>query len=309
MSLKFNQVFVCLLLLSVLSAFVLPARLTNRLRGFGGIFAPVSRPTRAIAASVHDRVSKKDHRDTRDVSHVKDENERLRVSVMSLSGQIEELRRIVEDRDRLGDVRPLCTPFRVVGEDPSQRDSLAITATSRDNVADNMPVLSGRGLVGVVERVGPAGTHVKLITDRAFKASARFVRFENDEKGLPRAKPLPATTPLVYGAGDGMLQITNVLLKETTAANEGTGGAGGADAAAPNKDAIAVGDYVELDDPAWPVNLRGKFIGQIESVRPLTSAPQHALIRVRPFLDFAGLNEVWVMNKLNEPQTAAGTAD
>jgi cell shape-determining protein MreC len=294
MSFKFNQVFVSLLLLSVLSAFVLPPHLTNRLRGFGALFAPVSRPTRAIASSIHNRVASKPHRDTRETTDVKDENERLRVLVMSLSGQLEELRRINADRQNLGNVEPLCTPFKVTGIDPGQRDSLGIAASSRDHVTDNMPVLSGRGIVGTIERVGPAGAQVKLISDRDFKASARFIRLKTDDKGATTAQPLAATTPLVRGAGKGALQIANVLLKET-ALGEGA-----------DKGEITAGDYVVLDDPAWPVNLKGIYIGQIESIEQQTGAPQHAMIRVRPFLDFSSLNEVWVLNKL-DANTTAGT--
>src|SRR5215207_10673699 len=101
MSLRFNTVFVGLLALAFLSAFVLPPELGNRLRGVQAVFAPVSRPTRAIAASARSRIAPRPHRDTRDATEVKEENERLRVLAMSLAGQLGELKRVTNDFDRL----------------------------------------------------------------------------------------------------------------------------------------------------------------------------------------------------------------
>ena len=54
--LRFNQVFVGLLVLAILSAFVLPADLTNRLRGLQGLFAPVGTP-QSIIDKLHTELS------------------------------------------------------------------------------------------------------------------------------------------------------------------------------------------------------------------------------------------------------------
>lgn len=294
MSLRFNQVFVGLLALALLSAFVLPASLTDRLRGLQALFAPVSRPTRSIASSLHERFASQ-HRDTRDVTDVKDENQRLRVLVMSLSGQLEELRRVANDLDRLGDVRQHCTRFKVIGDGTDTRDSLLLAASSRDNVKEEMPVLSGRGLVGMIERVGPAGAQVRLITDRNFKVSGRFVRLVSDKNSAAGEQTLLTKVPLVRGAGNGMLEIHNIEIKETALADD------------PEKVKIAVGDYVKLEDPLWPPNLTGKLLGQIESITQQAAAPQHALIRVRPLLELTKLREVMVMNKLETVEAQAAS--
>jgi len=286
MRLRFNQVFVGLLVLAILSAFVLPVDLTNRLRGIQGLFAPVSRPTRAVASSVHNRFVK--NRDTRDVTTVKEENAELRVLVMSISGQLDELRRVANDMDRLGDVRALCTRFKVVGDDSGTRDSLAVAASTRDGVRETQPVLSGQGLVGVIERVGPAGAQVRLITDKDFKVSGRFVRF--DTKSKTGEQTLATKIPLVRGAGNGLLEVQNIEVKETALSDD------------PLKEKVAVGDYVKLDDPAWPPNLAGRLLGQVESITQQSGAPQHALIRVKPLLDLTTLHEVMIMNKLDVPE-------
>ena len=291
MSLRFNTVFVGLLVLAFLSAFVLPPELGNRLRGVQAMFAPVSRPTRAIASAARNRIAPKQHRDTRDAAEIKNENERLRVLVMSLSGQLGELQRVTKDLDRLGDVREHCTRFRVIGDDPSTRDSLLLAASERDGVREQQPVLSGQGFVGMIERVGPAGAQVRLITARDFKVSGRFVRF-NAKSSTPD-QTLATKIPLVRGAGNGTLVIDNIELKETALSGD-------------PKETVAVGDYVKLDDPLWPPNLSGKLLGRVESVTQQSGAPQHALITVKPLLDLMQLREVMVMNKLDvsDAQTA-----
>src|SRR6185369_7574704 len=105
---RFNEVFAGLMLLSIISVFVLPAQWTNPARSIQALFAPVSRPARALGSAVHDRFAPR-QRDPRNVTDIKDENERLRALALSLTGQLDELRRVNQMRDLLGDLRPLCT--------------------------------------------------------------------------------------------------------------------------------------------------------------------------------------------------------
>jgi cell shape-determining protein MreC len=297
LSLRFNTVFVGLLALAFLSAFVLPAELGNRLRGTQAVFAPVSRPTRAVASAARNRIASKPHNDTRDAGVVKDENERLRVLVMSLSGQLDELKRVANDLDRLGDVREHCTRFKVIGGggDGSTRDSLILAASTSDGVKESQPVITGQGMVGMIERVGQAGAQVRLITDRDFKVSGRFVRF--DTKSPTGELTLPTKIPLVRGTGNGVLIVDNIEIKETALSGE------------PLLEKVAVGDYVKLADPLWPPNLSGKMLGRVEAITQQSGAPQHAMIRIKPLLDLTQLREVMVMNKLelNVAQPASAT--
>jgi cell shape-determining protein MreC len=281
MLLRFNQVFVLLIALSLLSAFVLPAKFTNPVRGIQGVFYPVSRPARAIGWRVRQRLAPPAH-DVRDAADVKIENDRLRAEVLNLTGQLEELRRIDQDRNRLGDIRPYCTPFPVVGSDAGLRDSLAIAAGSRDHIAEKMPVLYAEGIVGWVERVGVAGSQVKLVTDPGFAVRARFYYFA---PGDPKAYPLAGTAPLLKGAGKGRMVILNIPIDETDLRHD------------ENVRKLQVGDRVALDDPDWPVNLKGRMIGEVESISPQKSAPLLSEIQVRPVLDLSMLREVMVMNK------------
>ncbi len=214
---------------------------------------------------------------------MKAENAELRTIVANQSGQLEEMRRINQEFQELGDVRSFCTRFHVNGNDPSPaRESLSIPATSFNGVEPGMAVIYAAGIVGRIDRVGPGGAQVQLITDPKFGASARFVRFID---GKPQILNTPQ--PFVNGAGHGFMQIGNISLRETR---------GGI----PNEPAagiIAVGDYVVLDDPDWSLNLKGRPLGQVVSIGKQVSAPTTALIRVRPVLTLSTLRDVMVMNK------------
>jgi cell shape-determining protein MreC len=278
--LKFNQVFVGLLGLSFLSAFVVPARFTNPVRNLQGLFAPVARPARALGYALHARFARPET-DNRSVADVKDENIRLRAELASLTGQLDELKRINGDRERLGDLRPLCTPFPVLGSDPASRDSLVLAASSRDGLAPDMPVLYPYGLVGEIDRVGPGGAQVQLVTDRQFRAGGRFKRMVKNERGEITYISKGRTMPVVEGAGKGEMVVRNVPLRDTGSANDG----------------ILVGDLLALEDPERPTNLRDQWLGRVESIEPQPKAPQYAEIRIKPIKNLAGLREVMVMNK------------
>jgi cell shape-determining protein MreC len=286
---RFSQVFAFLIALSLLSVFVLPAKYTNPVRSIQALFAPVSRPSRAIAWRVRDRLAPP-QRDVREAAVVKDENERLKTEVMNLTGQLEELRRIDQDRNRLGDIRQYCTPFPVVGSDPGQRDSLSIAATARDGVGESMPVLYGEGVVGMIDRVGAAGAQVKLCTDPDFAVRACFYYFA---PGDPRAYPLSTTPPLLKGAGKGRMVILNVPVAETDLQHDD------------NVHKLSVGDRVAVDDREWPMNLKGRMIGEVEAIRPQKGAPLLSEIRVKPVLNLSALPEVMVMTKQRSPGVLA----
>jgi hypothetical protein len=285
MSLRFNQVFAGLLALSILSAFLLPASVTNPLRGFQALFSPVSRPARALGSAFQHRFAGK-HRDARDVTDVKDENARLRAALLSVSAQLEEMTKLNQNRALVGPILPLCTPFAVVANDAGVRDSISIDATSGDGVKETMAVVYANGMVGVIDRVGIAGAQVMLITDPQFKVRGRFYRYTTSADGKSVPQPLESTPPLVRGVGKGMLAILNVPLKDTALVDD------------PNKTKVNVGDVVALDDPEWPTNLKGQWIGQIESIQPQRNAPQVAEILIRPTVPLATLSEVMVMNKI-----------
>src|SRR5688572_30853486 len=172
---RFNQVFVALLVLSFCTAFLLPADLGSSLRGVGKLFAPISFPARKIGSALRDRFAREQLRDQRNIEDVKLENAELRTLVHNLAGQLAEVQRMNGEMEKLGDLRPFCSRFRVVGSDPApNRESLTIPATTSDGVTPRMPVLYPFGLVGRIDRVNALGSQVQLITDPNFRATARF---------------------------------------------------------------------------------------------------------------------------------------
>jgi cell shape-determining protein MreC len=283
---RFNQVFVLLLLLSALSAFLIPARYTDRFRNVQKLFAPVSVPARSLGVAVRDRVAPKDLDDKRAVDDVKLENERLRVAVLNLEGQLDEMRKVNDERQRVGDLRPMCTPFKVVGNDPSiNHDSLAIAAGSSDNVDLMMPVVSERCLVGRIARAGAAGATVQLVTDPKFQATIRFVRENRDG----RWEDVPGVSPqIARGAGDGIMVIDMLPLAEVLGKNDRNPDVG-----------IQVGDAIALHDPDWPSQLNKLIIGKISDIRVSSKVSLFAVVTVKPLKTLSDLREVMVMNKVN----------
>ena len=293
---RFREVFILLLLLSFISAFFLPAGITNPARNLQAIFYPVARPARAIGASLSERFAPP-VKDDRALTDIRAENDQLRQMVSQLSAELLELQRINADRQLVGDLRQYCTPVPVVGTDPSRREALLLKSGSMQGIAANQPVLSRKGMVGKIDRAGVGGSQVLLVTDREFRAVAEFRRFErNPQSGAAIYKPIGSTPPLLKGAGDGTMLIVNVPLKETDSGDAG-------DQA--NIELVKVGDLVILNDPEWPY-AAGQWLGQVETINPLQSAPLFASITVLPMRDLASLREVQVMNKT--PTDAARTA-
>ena len=153
--------------------------------------------------------------------------------------------------------------------------------------------LARKGLVGKIERNGPGGSHVLLVTDREFRAVGDFRRLERDAAtGAARYVSTGTTPPLVKGSGDseGTMTVVNVPLKETT---EG-------------EHPVKVGDLVVLADPEWEL-ASGQWLGQVDAIGQQADAPLFARITVKPMLNLAALREVQVMNKVPRDAQTAGS--
>jgi cell shape-determining protein MreC len=288
MSLRFNQVFVGLLALSFLSAFILPSKYTNPVRSVQGLFYPVARPARALGGVLNARLSHPAP-DNRAMADVKEENAQLRQLVGMYKAQLEELQRINADRNAVGDIRKLCMPVAVVGSDPSeQRHSLLLRSGTLEGIKPDQPVLYSRGVVGKIERCGVGGSQVQLCTDKDFRIAAQIRRFDKNKPGV--YLPVGQTPPLLQGNGRGEMCIRNMQMKETTREIENP---------------VQVGDIVVVDDIDWEL-ARGTELGVVEKIQPLRDAPLTAEITVRPILNLDALREVMVLNKT--PTDAAQTA-
>src|SRR5271156_1099147 len=99
--LRFNHVAVALMALSFVSAFLAPPRLANPASGeLAGLFSPISRPVRGIAALIYDRF----HHDTivddaspqspRAQQTLLEENRQLNLKLAALTIQFDNLSKL-----------------------------------------------------------------------------------------------------------------------------------------------------------------------------------------------------------------------
>jgi hypothetical protein len=284
--LRFNQVFFALMAIAFLSAFVLPLRITERTKGqVQDIFAPVAWPASHLVGWTLDRIVPAQLRDDgspkgpRPNLEVYAENERLRIQVANLTGQVQRLQEREAERATLGDVRDMCTRLSVFGTDSGPRQTLLLDASSFDGLREGMPVLYTGGIVGRISRVGVGGAQVLLLTDRQSTLTAVFARFvQQPNSGVPDFQRLAGDPVLVKGAGNGTMFIENVAKKTV------------------DEVGIRLQDWLILSDRDWPLALDRYRIGFVADIVPSRS-PGFVDIRVSPDQNLLKLRDVMVMNK------------
>ena len=286
-SLRFNHVFLALLFLSALFSFVLPPNWSNVVRGrLDWLFAPVSYPVRKIAANVTGKIvdQSPSAADAATPEEARREIEKLRVQVVNLTSQVDELSRLKGIQELAGPVGELCRPFRVIGGDGAGQDTLAISLSGSDEVKVGMPVLHQTMLVGRVSSVGSGGARIKLITDRGSRMDGQVYYWSKQHQQLVK-RPTPAL--LVEGIGGGAMQVTNLKMKDVKEAG------------------IVAGDWVQLTDQDWPGVVHGMVMGEVEKVEGYAKGPGFALITVRPRASLPQLTDVLVVTEVRVPSVAA----
>jgi hypothetical protein len=282
---SFNQVFALLMLGSLLASLLLPTRWPDRFKGtFQGVFSPLSRPVASVAAGVQARLGSRPPTDEtapatpRSPDDVYRENTDLRMLVVSLEGQLQALRELNAERERVGPVRRLCIPVRVAGGDGGLRPLLNLTSGTLSGVAVGQAVLYAGGLVGVISRAGESGSTVRLVTDPEMRIAGSFGRFTGDpQTPFQRLAIEPA---VAAGTGRGEMIISTLKLEDVRRAG-----------LRPET------DWFILDDRGWPLPLQGFRIGVIKSVTPKRDAPLFAEVRIAPTSDLMLLNEVQVLTR------------
>jgi rod shape-determining protein MreC len=290
-SLKFKHVFALLMVISFIAAFLLPRYTTRAKPQLEALFAPVSRPAGAVGYWLRVKFGpKKVVDESVPLDDVRAENEKLRAEVIYLSQQLDVLKKINADRDELGEIRAYCTPIQVVGDDASQSpsQSLNLNGSSSDGLHAGQPVLCASGIVGRITSVGAAGAQARLITDRDFRITGFFSRYEQSDDGGLKLLKIPTTPPVLKGIGQNRMVIENLDMKETADAK------------------LQVGDWVILDDPtSWPEQLLGYPVGKIISIAPMRSHPLQAEIVVEPQVVLSRLQEVMVLTKTRNTRGGA----
>jgi hypothetical protein len=274
---KFNHVFSFLLLLSALSAFVIPPRYTGKaLPQVQSIFAPVSLPARRLGVWAQRKVSPRESPDKRRAEDVKAENQRLRDRVIELEAQVEVERARNAQWARLGPLKDRCVPVAVVGADAGTRDSLALEASTLERVRDNAVALYAGGIAGQIQgRAGVAGAQLRLITDKGFRVRGYVVRMTADL----RTQRLTQTPVLFEGIGGAL--VVRPPLSEQAVREAG----------------LEPGDIALADDKDWPADLVGKPLGAITKIEPKRDAANFMEIRVEPSMNLKMLDEVMVLKK------------
>lgn len=272
---RFNHVFVGLMFMAFLCAFVLPSSLTDTARiHAAGLFNPLSYPIRRIAEDLYGPAPRVAVADDRSKDEIAAENDQLRQEVAVLQASVDRLQKLEAERVKLGDLKSLCVRVGVSGNDAGGRDGLILSAVS-GAWAPNAPVLFPGGLAGRLESV-LGGARVRLLTDQGFAVTGGFVRFVMSDGVLTPTK-ITAPTPLVQGLGHGQLSIAGMKMSDYIHAG------------------LREGDWVVLDDWDWPKAVQGARLGRIVRSEPSRSSPMFADIRLAPEADLSRLSDVWVM--------------
>jgi hypothetical protein len=287
---RFNYVFITLLLIAATCAFFVPQEKSGRIRGQADVlFAPVTVPLRQVAAAISRRLGKGREMPLVDgagpgksPADAKAEIDQLLGKVANLTMQLEAMQRINAGRDLVGDARKYSMPFKVIGSSDSwMHNSFSLAGSSRDGLEAGLPVVHRDSVVGKITAVGSGGAQVRLITDPGFCINGAFFRIEGERLTAIKTDP-----PLVEGKGNGLMSISN-LPKEQT-------------------DRVKVGDWVVLNDNEdWPPIINGYFLGRVEEIRGQPKSPLIWMeLIVRPRVGLSALREVMVVM----PHPTAGNA-
>jgi rod shape-determining protein MreC len=123
-------------------------------------------------------------------SQYRDEIDRLQAEIArlrELEVENRDLRNLLGLKQRTGTGELL--PVRTIARDPSPFvQAITIDRGSEDGVREGMPVITWRGVVGRVNRVGPTSSKVLLITDTSSSISGRIQGSDSRVTGLVRGR-------------------------------------------------------------------------------------------------------------------------
>lgn len=270
------------ILLATLSAFTLAPAKSGVRAAVQTLFVPVAVPVRAVGVWATNRLSPSREEDilspdnARGIEEVRRQNTALVTRLGNLEAQLEDLRRLSAQYEKLGDLRNRVRPAMNLFGSPTNRRTLVIGTADLTNVQEKQPVVHPGGFVGQIYDVatGGATARVLLVTDPESHVYAQFVRYRSDESGV-RLERVDTQPPLVEGDGRGLV-VRMLPAREV----RGT---------------VAVGDVALLNDPAFPAVTKGLRLGTVRRIT--TTEAGHATIELDPTADFAKLAEVLVVEK------------
>jgi rod shape-determining protein MreC len=253
-----------LLVVAIVGALVLVPGSAQQVEAFGTRFlAPLQFGVSGAVGQAEDVVSIVQR--IGDLAH---QNDQYREEIDRLQAEIVRLRELeVENRDlrnllglkqRSGTGELL--PVLVIARDPSPYvQSITIDRGEEDGLRDGMPIITWRGVVGRVNRVGPTSSKVLLVTDTSSSISGRVQSSESRVTGILRGRP------------EGGLLMQHI----------------------PQEESVQTGDTVITSDLGG-VMPEGLVVGQIVQVRRKdVDVFQEALIE--PAADMKQLERLYVM--------------
>ncbi|MDX6199769.1 MAG: rod shape-determining protein MreC [Actinomycetota bacterium] len=149
-------------------------------RGSDTVFGPAQRALGGAAHSVGSFFGGIAHvgRQRDEIAKLRDDNDRLRARLRetdSLRRQVSEWNALLGLKDA-GGYSLQAAHVISVGSSLGFEWTATIDAGSRDGVRENATVVSGKGLVGRVKRVGPYTSTVLLLVDGDFSVGVRLIR-------------------------------------------------------------------------------------------------------------------------------------
>ncbi len=282
---RFNHVFFFLMFVAALCVFVIPTRISGAVQGhLQFVFKPIATPIHALAGWTHDKMVPKVVKDEDSPDHPRTpaelirENDDLRMQVATLTSQLDQLRELNADRERLGPLRERCTPIGVEGFESGLRDSLTLSGSIRDGLKEGMVVLCPEGIVGKLTKVGAGNSRVQLITDKGNRTTIGFARFGKDSNGTTVFTNISYSTVVAIGQGNRQMIVKNQKTDSV-------------------KDVIQTDDWAVLDDPEWPRSAWNYRIGRVDSIEAQAGAPGFVEIHISSIIDLMLLKEVMVLTK------------
>lgn len=295
--LRFNHVFFGLLALAFVSAMFLPASVSRSAQAnIQLIFAPISSPIRGMASWTHSRFVTTKVRDdgspgeSRADVQLVIENNQLRQQLALLSTELQKLQAVDAHWDRLSWLRGLCTPVTVVGGDSGQGGLLHLQISSLEGIKPGMAAIVPDGLVGRIDRAGPGGASIQLLTARGTRLGIKIGRIVSRNGKSVEFQSHEGLNSIAASQGDGTL-LTELMKWEDL--DQG----------------VQVNDWVVLEDAEWPGQLLGYRVGRVIERTRDRHAPAWGRVRFEPVINLMQLREVMVLNKAVNRQSSVVQSD
>ena len=283
---KYRNGLILILVLTAVSALVMPPGMADPVRQVGVVFKPIAGVARYVAGSITDsfvahRPSPSEEATARksasDVAHEKYALENQVAVLMSENKTLLEQLKEFHYNRLDGSVG-----VAVVGAALGSQQVLIVQkppeAVKPGMIAKYQmePANLGR-MAGKVEIVGIGEANVRLITDRKSRVRAKFW---GDKKDVGFTE-LSQTPKVATGTGNGKLLIV-IKHDESTPQSK-------------KERPLAAGDWVRVSDSDLPSSAQDMKLGEIESILPDPDKPLFDNVLIKPDADLMKLNKVRLM--------------